>query len=93
MKSPYYTVYERNPADKDGKITLTAKGDLSNWVYLQVIAQIQQDTILEYVAYKGVKILRPPPKEDDNGKEDNETIKTIIIIILKIVVVPLYLLL
>ncbi len=71
MKSPYYTVYERNPADKDGKITLTAKGDLSNWVYLQVIAQIQQDTILEYVAYKGVKILRPPPKEDDNGKEDN----------------------
>ena len=69
MESPYYAVYERNPKDSNGKITLTAHGPtstLANWVYLQVIAQIQQDTILEYVAYKGVKNLRPPIDKPEN---------------------------
>ena len=100
MKSPYYTVYERNPADKDGEITLTAKGDLSNWVYLQVIAQIQKDTILEYVAYKGVKNLRPPPKNDDdnnNGGNNNNysesssssTVFAVIAIILIVLIIGL----
>lgn len=60
MESPFVVVYKRNPDDSNGKITLTAKGDIANWVYLQVIAQIQQDTILEYVAYEGEYFLRPP---------------------------------
>ena len=55
-ESPYYTVYERNPFDIDGKIILTAKGiNLSNWVYLNVIAQIQQNNVLEYISYNGNK--------------------------------------
>ena len=60
VESPHYVVYKRNPEDTNGKITLTAKGNLSNWVYLQVIAQIQHEYILEYVAYKGIFLLRPP---------------------------------
>ena len=77
MQSPYLAVYERNPRDSNGKITLSITGtkdELSNWVYLQVIAQIQEDTILEYVAYEGIKIVRPPiddGKGKDKGKDDN----------------------
>ena len=77
MQSPYLAVYERNPRDSNGKITLSitgSKDELSNWVYLQVIAQIQEDTILEYVAYEGIKIVRPPiddGKGKDKGKDDN----------------------
>lgn len=95
MESPYYTVYERNPVDNNGEITLTAKGDIANWVYLQIIAQIQQDTILEYVAYKGVKNLRPPPKGNNNEEEEGQsnqnlnsnTGSTVFIVILIILVV------
>ena len=71
-ESPYFTIYERNPKDVDGKITLTARGYLSNWVYLNVIAQIQQNNIVEYVSYNGKISVRPPPEnKDDNKKEDN----------------------
>ena len=89
MVSPYYTVYERNPKDNNGKITLVAKGDLSNWVYLQVIAQIQQDTLLDYVAYKGIKEVRPYySKEDNNTSNDNQdTVGTAILIIAILLVV------
>ena len=71
-ESPYYTIYERNPKDVQDKITLTARGYLSNWVYLNVIAQIQQNDILEYVSYNGKISVRPPPenKDDDNDKKD-----------------------
>ncbi len=88
MQSPYYTVYERNPKDINGKITLVAKGELSNWVYLQVIAQIQQDKFLDYVAYKGKKELRPynPGKKGDdpygNGSSNVIMIVAIILILL-----------
>ena len=94
MESPYYTVYERNPKDSNGQITLTAeapKDTLSNWVYLQIIAQIQQDTILEYVSYKGVKNLRPPKitHEDDTSNNGISTTAFVVfaIIILVIIVV------
>ena len=68
-ESPYYTVYKRNPSDENGEITLTAQGDLSNWVYLNVIAQVQQNNVLEYVAYNGIKIVRPPV--DNKGSSLN----------------------
>jgi uncharacterized protein YxeA len=98
MESPFYTVYERNPTyGSDGKITLTATGDLSNWAYLQVIAQIQQDTILDYVAYKGEKNIRDPKKGGNNGgKDDNDdggvntTVLACIIAILVCLVVGLF---
>ena len=71
-ESAYYTVYKRNPTDDNGKITLTAQGELSNWVYLNVIAQVQQNNVLEYVAYNGIKIVRPPTgnKGSENGADN-----------------------
>ena len=65
-ESPYYTVYKRNPEYND-KITLTAKGDLSNWVYLNIIAQVQQNNILEYIAYNGKVFLRPSGNESPSS--------------------------
>ena len=92
MQSPYYTIYERNPKDINGKITLVAKGELSNWVYLQVIAQIQQDKFLDYVAYKGKKELRPynPGKEgDDNYGNGSSNVFMVVAIILIILIAGL----
>ena len=63
-ESPYYTVYERNPESYNDKITLIARGNLSNWVYLNVIAQVQQNHVLEYISYNGIIILK-------SEKEDN----------------------
>ena len=37
---------------------------------MEVIAQIQQDTILEYVSYKGIANIRPSPKKKDEDKDD-----------------------
>ena len=73
-ESPYYSVYERNPKDSNGKITLTAKSfSLSNWVYLNVIAVVQQKNVLEYISYNGIKNLRPPEEsEDDTGKNSDK---------------------
>ena len=77
MESLYYTVYQRNPiSDDKGLITLTAKGDFKKWTILQVVAQIQQETILEYVTYKGKFIQRPKEidiEEDAEGAESADT--------------------
>ena len=85
MESPYYTVYKRNPTDD--KITLTATGIFTQYAYLQVIAQIQQDTILDYVAYKGVVKIRPP-KKAGKGKT-NTTLFAVIMVILILLVAGL----
>ena len=87
MESAYYTVYKRNPIDNNGKITLTASGEIGNWAYLQVIAQIQQDTILEYVAYKGIKNIRPPEKNNDN--ENTGGINTSVFIVVSVILLAL----
>ena len=87
--SPFYTVFERNPADSNGKITLKAKGNLKNWAYLNVIAQIQQNNVLEYVAYNGVKIIRPKPsgeKKDNSGKTSTTLFFTVAGILFFVVV-------
>ena len=76
MESPFYVVYKRNPEDSNGKITLKAKGELGNWCYLQVIAQIQQDTILEYVAYDGIETKRAKKNEDKSGDNQSNGIDT-----------------
>ena len=85
MESRYYTVYKRNPTED--KITLTAKGIFTQYAYLQVIAQIQQDTILDYVAYKGVVKIRPP-KTAGKGKS-NTTLFAVIMVILILLVAGL----
>ena len=41
-QSPFYSVFERNPVDNNGKITLRTFGFLTNLDYLNVIVQIQQ---------------------------------------------------
>ena len=65
-ESPYYTVYERNPITDNDKITLTARGNLSNWVYLNIIAQVQQNNVLEYISYNGIIFLRPNKEDGSN---------------------------
>ena len=76
MESPYYSVYARNPQDNNGLITLTAKGNLKKWTMLQVIAQVQQETILEYVSYKGKYIYREPDRSEDNNSDNNSNDST-----------------
>ena len=89
MQSEYYTVYKRNPEDNNGKITLIAQGDLSNWAYLQVIAQIQQDTILDYVSYKGVVNIRPYKGGKGSSDKGSNTIlfSVVMIVLIGIVVI------
>ena len=58
-QSLFYSVFERNPVDNNGKITLRTFGFLTNRAFLNIIAQIQQNNILEYVDYKGVEMIRP----------------------------------
>ena len=72
-ESPAYTVFERNPLDDNGKITLIASGYLNNWCYLNVIAQIQQDNIIEYVAYEG-KVQIRPNKGSSKSENDNSVL-------------------
>ena len=90
-ESPYYSVYERNPAGNNGKVTLTARGKLSNWVYLNVIAQIQQNNVLEYVAYNGKKHVRPYSGGDskDKSQSDNTAMFVVVGIILIAIVIGL----
>ena len=87
MESPYHTVYKRNPEENNGKITLSATGDLSNWCYLQVIAQIQQDTFLEYVAYNGIKNIRDAPKgsESSSGGISTTVFVVVAVILLSLI--------
>ena len=70
IESPYYTVYQRNPIDDNGTITLIAKVNLPNWIYLQVIAQIEEGASLEYVSYKVIK--NEIPEEEKEREEEEE---------------------
>jgi hypothetical protein len=72
-ESPAYTIFERNPLDDSGKITIIASGYISNWCYLNVIAQVQQNNILEYVAYEG-KVQVRPNKDGSKSTKDNSVL-------------------
>ena len=76
MESPFYTVYERNPSDNYGIITLRAKVDFNNTIYLQVIALIEVEDIRQYISYKGAQyskpIPEPVPEEEEEIKEEEE---------------------
>jgi hypothetical protein len=88
-ESPYLSAFARNPEDKNGLITLTAKGKVSRWTILQVIAQIQQETILEYVAYKGKYTYRPPKNSEVQGESVDATAFYIVVAILLALVIGL----
>ena len=57
-ESPHHISYKRNPEDNEGKITLTAEGNLKSWGYLNILAKIQKDDNIEYISYGGKKNLR-----------------------------------
>jgi hypothetical protein len=88
-ESRYLSAFERNPEDKNGLITLTAKGQVSRWTILQVIAQIQQETILEYVAYKGRYTYRVPTRNEIKGESVDATAFYIVVFILLALVIGL----
>ena len=94
-ETPYYTKYERNPQTKSNQVTLSATGDFSNWGHIQVIAQIQQNKVLEYIAYKGVSMKRETPSDDDgNGGSSTGLFVgisvTLVILIAGLVVLVIY---
>ena len=80
-ESPFYSVYERNPVDQNGKITLTANGYIANWAFLNVIAQIQQNNVVEYVAYNGIKMVRPSPNKKNNNNDTGKTSTTLFFVV------------
>ena len=90
-ESPFFTIYKRNPIDDDGKITLIAKSyDLANWVYLNVIAQIQRENVVEFVAYNGKTFVRPAPEGSSSSSGgDNTTLFIVVGVILLIIVIGL----
>ena len=50
--TPYYTYFVNNPQINDAKIVIEAKEVDPSWEYVQVIAQIKNENIIEYVAYE-----------------------------------------
>ena len=79
-ESPAYVYYAKNPlpgvdGDND-KIQIEAENlhddILNNWAYITVVAQIQQQNIVEYVAYNGIMKIRPAP--GSNGDGSNNTV-------------------
>ena len=83
-ESPNTVFYKRNPVPGvDGdydKIFMQGAGHFSNWGYINIIAQIQQDNNIEYVAYDGKMELKPDPNkngdDDENNKNDKDKEKT-----------------
>ena len=76
-ESPEYVLYDRNPInaydeEDPDKLTLIAEGQFKNWAYINVIAQIQQNNIIEYVAYNGVMKIRPPPGNEEGEGDSDE---------------------
>ena len=71
-ESPYFTKYKRNPDfDATDKITLSATGDFQYWRCIQVIAQIQQNKVLEYIAYDSVCTEKNVPTDHKDGGDEN----------------------
>ena len=65
--------FKRNPATvENDKIKLSGEGSFSNWGYINVIAQVQQNNIVEFVAYNGKMEIKPDPnkKEGDDDKDE-----------------------
>ena len=77
-ESESHIAYIRNPypgADNDpDKVEISVNGGFSNWGYVIVIAQIQQNNIIEYNAYDGIFDLKPDSsdKSDDDKNKNGE---------------------
>ena len=79
IESPHYTVYEINPPDNNGKITLNATIDLCYSAYIQVIALIEKDNNIEYISYKGINSIisdiEPEPEYEEEEVIEEEEIE------------------
>ena len=75
-ESPNTVFYKRNPApgvgDDYDKILMKGDGYFSNWGYINIIAQVQQNNIIEYVAYNGIMDLKPDPNKKEGGDTEEE---------------------
>lgn len=69
-----YHSYERNPTPKDGKITLTATSfSIAEWAVVSVVVQVQEKSIIEYVAYEPViRLPEPDTTKPSSGGDDGE---------------------
>ena len=77
-ESNCYNKYFKNLTDKDGKIIININGDFLNWNYIQIIAQIEKDDQIDYVAYNEIKNERRMPTFNDEiyiKQTDNNKIK------------------
>ena len=75
MESPFlYIVYEINPSDNNGIITLRSNINSNNILYLQVIALIEEGDDCEYISYKGFEFYwqDPEQKEEEEEKEEEK---------------------
>ena len=81
-ESPNTVFYVRNPlpgvGDDGDKILMKGDGYFSNWGYINIIAQIQQNNIIEYVAFDGNMTLKPDPNKKDEGEEEESKDNTVL---------------
>ena len=60
---------------------LVVRGDgISNWAYLNVIAQVQKNNILEYASYNGKVNIRPSPEVEEQKRREIENDHTALFI-------------
>ena len=86
-ESPALIYYHKNPLPLDGdedKISITGQDDFytnvfNNYAYINVIAQIQQKNIIEYVAYNGIKNDNPPIPPSDKGDKPSPSSNNVVI--------------
>ena len=83
-ESPSTIIYKRDPATGAGgdydKISIKVEGTFPNWCGINIIAQIQQNNIIEYSAYNAIMKIRPDPnkKEKSGDEEEEETDNTVL---------------
>ena len=75
-ESPNTVFYKRNPiagvGDDDDKILMKGDGYFSNLGYINIIAQVQQNNIIEYVAYDAIMDLKPDPSENEEENKEEK---------------------
>ena len=96
-ESPALIYYAKNPlpgvdGDND-KIQIKTEElydqIVDNWAYITVVAQVQQQNIIEYVAYNGIMKIRPGPGGNGGDGSNNTVLFGVIGGILGVIVIGL----